>query len=236
MGNLSRCLIFLLSLASVFFAYSSQAAEDVYLKGEKGHFRLDPGKLYHWEWTEATVAPKKTGLPEKTVVAPPSAMKAAPPATPETPPSAPKNTPQAVQKDTKVSEGETPVITKEAVAMMMSEIENAANRKDIDAISYYLAPELLALMTVDSSGGRQDLRLNKQEYLDRLKREFSIPQYHYKSYNVEVIASQDGKSATVVADIRETVGANIDIVSNQKSAIELRDGQMVVTKIVSTQK
>jgi hypothetical protein len=157
------------------------------------------------------------------------------PAEVETAPAAVETVPAAVGMDVK-NEGEAPAITREAVAMMISEIEDAANRKDIDSISYYLASELVVLMTVDSPGGRQDLRLNKQEYLDKLQQEFSSPQYHYKSYNVEIIISQDGNSATIVEDIRETVGAKTEVVSNQKSAIELRGGQIVVTKIVSTQK
>lgn len=233
MGNLTRFLFLFLSLATIFSAYPSTAAEDVYLKGDKGHFRLEPGKVYHWDWTGITIAPKKTGLPERTVATPSALEKPLPP---ETPPSASDTTTAPIQKDTKASEGETPVITKEAVAIMMSEIEDAANRKYIDGIASYLAPELVVLMTVDSPGGRKDLRLNKQEYLNKLLQEFSIPQYHYKSYNLETFISQDGKSATVVKDIRETIGANTEVVSNQKSAIELRDGQIVVTKIVLTQK
>jgi hypothetical protein len=45
-------------LATIFSAYSSQAVEDVYLKGDKGHFRLEPGKVYHWDWTGIKIAPK----------------------------------------------------------------------------------------------------------------------------------------------------------------------------------
>jgi hypothetical protein len=214
-------------------AHGSYAAEDVYLKGDKGHFKLEPGKVYHWDWTGTKEPPKKTGLPEKPAITGAPAEVEIPPAAVEIPPEAPETETQAV-------EGEVPAITREAVAMMMSEIEEAANRKDIDGIAYYLAPELVVLVTADSPSGRKDLRLNKQEYLDKLKQGFSnIPQYYYKSYNVDIIISQDGKSGTVVEDIRKSVGIiemKTEVVSNQKSAIALRGGRIVVTKTVATEK
>jgi hypothetical protein len=233
MVNLRRSLLIFFSLTMICSAHVSYAAEDVYLKGDKGHFKLEPGKVYHWDWTGTKEPPKKTGLPEKPAITEAPAAVEIPPAAVEIPPEAAKTETQAV-------EGEAPAITREAVAMMMSEIEEAANRKDIDSIAYYLAPDLVVFLTVDSPGGRQDLRLNKEEYLEKLQQGFSkIPAYSYRSENVDIIISQDGKSATIVEDIRETVGtleAKTEVVSNQKSALEFRGGRIVVTKIVATEK
>jgi hypothetical protein len=214
-------------------AHVSYAAEDVYLEGAKGHFKLQPGKVYHWNWKGIEKPPAKTGLPEK-----PAITVATPP--PKAAPAEAGTPPDTIKKKAPLVEGGIPAITGEAIAMMMSEIKEAANKKDVDSIAQYLAPDLVVFLTVNSAGGRQDIRLNKDEYIKKLKDAFSkIPAYSYRSENANIIISRDSKSATIDENIRENVGTRemkAEVVSHQKSAIELRNGQILVTKIVATEK
>jgi hypothetical protein len=244
-GNMHKAKILLLvvttlAAAILFNSQMANAAEDVYLEGAMGHFKLRSGKVYHWEWKGVETAPRKSGLPGKetgAMVSPAPAMK--PTAVEEAAPAA-KVMPE-VMKEPPATEAE-PLerITRADMEQALSGIAKAANNKDIRGIASYLSDDLVVFLTMELPSGRQDLRMNKNEYLHKLEKTFSKQAlYKYRSDNVKIDIGADGMSATVEEDIHETFGTlemRTGSATHQQSAVELRRGRIVVTKIVATQK
>ncbi len=94
-------------------------------------------------------------------------------------------------------------ITKEKVEAIISAVEQAAKKKDIAALSAYLAPDL---KFKSQWGDKPTLSINRAQYIESVRLMFEAAlDYVYLRKSLTVTISPDGQSATAQTEAFEMV-------------------------------
>ncbi len=126
------------------------------------------------------------------------------------------------------------VLTREMVMSVVTDMEHATKRKDVDGISDALSDDVTIVININMRGQEQVLTPSKQEYIAMLKESWSIAEnYKYSRSNLEI--DFKGHRAIVTADIRESMtvkGRRISSDTREEVTMEILDARPLVTKVV----
>ena len=126
-------------------------------------------------------------------------------------------------------------ITEPEVLALVARMQQAAQRRDVDAVGRDLHDAVEISGSLTAGGQRQDFRYSKQEYLQDLRTAWAqVIDYRNERRN-QRIRIADGR-ATVTADVRDTMvvqGGTIEVQGKETLTLERAGGVLVVTQVVS---
>lgn len=130
------------------------------------------------------------------------------------------------------SSGQNAVITREEVEALLVELDDAARRRDVDAVVSRLSETAQLRVTLDFAPPIT-LSLNRDQYRDHTKQALSLVEaYEYKRGETVINIEPDGKTAFVADEIFETVtmrGKVIRTVTRSNATLKMENGKLVVT-------
>ena len=134
------------------------------------------------------------------------------------------------------SSGKKGVITRERVSAFLEEMDNAAQRRDLDTILAHISSKAQFKVTLEGFGPTQNLSYNRDQYAESSRQMFEVLQaYEYKRGDTVINIDPDGQTAYVADETFENAtiqGKVIRTVSRGTAVLVLEDG---VLKITSSQ-
>ena len=125
-------------------------------------------------------------------------------------------------------------ITKQQVAAFLEEMDEAARKKDVDALVANLSEDAQFKVTVEGFGPTQTLTFNRDQYRDFSKQGFgAVSDYDYRRGETVIKVEPDGQSAYVADETFETTtvgGQVIRTVARGTSILKLENGKLVISR------
>ncbi|MBW4472687.1 MAG: nuclear transport factor 2 family protein [Stenomitos rutilans HA7619-LM2] len=90
------------------------------------------------------------------------------------------------------------------IRKILNAMEAAANRKDVDGILKYMAPNITIKITVQLGAGAQQLSLSREQYRQYLQQGFATTERRSGNYtNLKIQVAPNGQTATATYTLRE---------------------------------
>lgn len=126
-------------------------------------------------------------------------------------------------------------ITESEVRSIMDSVEAATLEKDIDGVVEHMARDVIINVTVDTPFGPQRQRLTREEFREQTRKGWAMAgQYDYRREKEGISIAEDGLTATVRTDIRETMtiqGRRVRTTTRETATLAVVDGRILVTAL-----
>ncbi|PVZ72144.1 nuclear transport factor 2 family protein [Pelagibaculum spongiae] len=117
---------------------------------------------------------------------------------------------------------------------MMDGMDQAVASLDANSIAQVLSDDVSITLNVEMQGQKQTIEMNKQEYVATIQQAQALyKNYKYARSNVQIKINA-GK-ATVTADVKESMtvqGMEMNTTTKETATMELKNGQILITKLV----
>lgn len=221
-GLMSKFAIFIVLTAflsaAAFAPAVAGAVQYERMKGQYGHFTVEPGKVYIWEWTEDK---DEEG------------------ADAETAPECCDDQIAAI-KSAAIGKGEAAVVSvadAREIKDIIEAIKAAAESKDIQGLMKYFAPESTVEIVVISAQGVSRTEMNREEYEKTIIEGWAqTTEYEYSTSNESIIARGDGKGLMVEANVHESMmmdGKKVTSNTHEILMLEKRSGRYLIIKVIA---
>jgi ketosteroid isomerase-like protein len=127
-------------------------------------------------------------------------------------------------------------LTVSAVKAFISEMDDAAERRDMDTVFRHISELCVISATMTFQGQVRTMRMNKTQYRQLMTR--TPPDDSYKSERTNDKISIEGDQAIATADLIETMivdGKQVTKRTRERATIENIDGTLILTQLVQNE-
>ena len=222
-GYMSKLATFIVLTAFILAATFAPAEAVQYerMKGEYGHFTVEPGKVYIWEWTNGD------DKEDADVQMPPECCGGQ---TAAIAPAAPGKVKATVPAVVSVADARE-------IMDIIQAMKAAVQSKDVQGLMKYFAPDSTIEMVISSAQGVAHTEMDRDEYEKSLIDGWAaITEYEYDTSNETITARGDGKGLMVEADVHESMmtgGKKVTGKTHEILMLEKRSGKYLITKVIA---
>jgi ketosteroid isomerase-like protein len=95
------------------------------------------------------------------------------------------------------------------VTSLLAELDQAANRRDVDGLVRHVAPDARMTVVVQFSGTEQELTMTRDQYRTSLRQSFAMAQeYQWTRMDTDVRLAPDGRKAVARLQGTESITTN----------------------------